>query len=81
MVFWKKNKYNNIIYPNLNSAIRLVIHNASLPIPISPQEDLNFDEKMEYDQDSFDHDDECPGDANYTADQNTSSPRTFSQDE
>ncbi|KAL4131092.1 hypothetical protein QTP88_008441 [Uroleucon formosanum] len=36
--FSKKNKHN-INYPNLDSAIRPVIHSASLPIPIPPEEE------------------------------------------
>jgi hypothetical protein len=35
---------------------------------------------MECDQDSFDHHDECPGDANYTPEEDKSSSQTFSQD-
>lgn len=78
--FSKKNKHN-IIYTNLDSAIRPVIHSASLPIPIPPEEGLNFNEEMECDQDSFDYDDECPGDANYTPVEDTPSSQTFNQDE
>lgn len=78
--FSKKNKHN-IIYPNLDFAIRPVVHSASLPIPIPPEEGFNFNAEMECDQDSIDYDDECPGDANYTPDEDKSSPQTFSQDE
>jgi len=63
--FSKKYKHNTN-YHNLDSAIRPVIHSASLPIPITP-EGLNLNIKMEY-QYSFDHHDECPEDADYTPD-------------
>ncbi|KAL4125789.1 hypothetical protein QTP88_010029 [Uroleucon formosanum] len=78
--FSKKNKHN-INYPNLDSAIRPVIHSASLPIPIPPEEGLNLNIEMECNQDSFDHHDECPEDADYTPDEDKSSLQTFSQDE
>jgi len=78
--FSKKNKHN-INYPNLDSAIRPVIHSASLPIPIPPEEGLNLNIEMECDQDSFDHHDECPEDTDYTPDEDKSSLQTFSQDE
>lgn len=77
--FSKKNKHN-IFYPNLDSTIRPVIHSASLPIPIPPEKGLNFIvDDMECDQNSFD--DICPGDTDYTPDEEQSSPQTFSQDE
>ncbi|KAL4120542.1 hypothetical protein QTP88_013214 [Uroleucon formosanum] len=78
--FSKKNKHN-INYPNLDSAIRPVKHSASLPIPIPPEEGLNLNIEMECDQDSFDHYDECPEDADYTPDEDKSSLQTFSQGE
>ncbi|KAF0722496.1 Uncharacterized protein FWK35_00034589, partial [Aphis craccivora] len=81
-MIWReqKNHYNDCYF---YSAIRPVIHNTSLPIPIPPEEGLNFNEEMECDQDSFDHDDECPGDANYTPVEDTPSSQTFrfNQDE
>ncbi|KAL4101306.1 hypothetical protein QTP88_021326 [Uroleucon formosanum] len=78
--FSKKNKHT-INYPNLDFAIRPVKHSASLPIPIPPEEGLNLNIEMECDQDSSDHHDECPEDADYTPDEDKSYLQTFSQDE
>ncbi|KAL4152747.1 hypothetical protein QTP88_000580 [Uroleucon formosanum] len=84
--FSKKNKHI-INYPNLDFAIRPVKHSASLSIPIPPEEGLNLNIEMECDQDSSDHHDECPEDADYTPDEDNtpdedkSSLQTFSQDE
>src|SRR5215469_15413906 len=77
--FSVKNKHK-IVYPSLDSAIRPVPHDASLPIPVPPLDGLeSVEDEIEFntlagstDQDS--------ADSEYTPDSDIG-PETFNQDE
>lgn len=61
--FFEKNRHK-IVYPNLDSAFRPVIHSVSLSIPKPLKDGLNcIVEDIECDHDSFD--DICPRDTGY----------------